>query len=98
MERRDFEVEEERLRNGRGDARAVVGLVPARLRVSGCCRIPFPELGGLVRSWAADTEGRSLRGVSDPFISAVISSPLADGPADAKDDPFWDLLSVDDVP
>jgi len=95
MERSDFEVDEERVRKGRGDARAVVGLVliPERDRASGCG-------GGLcvVRSCAADTDGLNFLGVSDPFMSAVISSPLADGPADAKFEPFEDLLSVDDVP
>ena len=50
------------------------------------------------RSCAADAEGLSLLGVIAPFNSAVISSPLADGPADTNWDPFCDLLSVDVVP
>lgn len=51
---------------------------------------PEPDVfeGCEVRSWAADTEGRSLRGVTEPLINAVMSSPLADGPADANVEPF----------
>jgi len=52
----------------------------------------------VVLSCAADAEGRNFRGVTDPLISAVISSPLEEGPADAKYEPFWDLLSVEAVP
>jgi len=31
-------------------------------------------------------------------VRDVMSSPLADGPADEKIDPFWDLVSVDALP
>lgn len=51
-----------------------------------------------VRSCAADAEVLSLLDVIAPFRSAVISSPLEDGPADTNWDPFCDLLSVDVVP
>src|SRR5258707_1003675 len=50
-----------------------------------------------IGSCTADAEGLSLLGVIAPFSNAVISSPLADGPADTNWDPFCDL-SVDVVP
>ena len=57
----------------------------------------------LLRSCAADNEGRNtFRGVLVPLArfdeSDDISSPLADGPADEKVDPFCDLVSVDALP
>jgi hypothetical protein len=56
-----------------------------------------------VRSCAAEKEGRKrLLGVLDPLtagdVSEEMSSPLAEGPAEEKFDPFWDLLSVDELP
>lgn len=57
---------------------------------------------GDVRNCAAEKDGRNrLRGVVDPAIakeSAVISSPLEEGPAELKFSPDCDLLSVEDVP
>lgn len=88
-DRRDFDIEEDLVSNGSGETplRVVVGLVldPFRVSTGG---IHFPEPGCVVRSCAADTEGRSLRGVTEPLINAVMSSPLADGPADANVEPF----------
>ena len=56
-----------------------------------------------VRSCAAEKEGRRrLRGVLEPLAAGDVreemSSPLEEGPADEKFDPFWDLLSVDELP
>ena len=85
MDRRDFDIEEDLVSNGIGET------VRDPTRVSGG-GIPFPGPvvceGWVVRSCAADTEGRSFRGATEPLINAVISSPLADGPADANVDPF----------
>ena len=68
-----------------------VGLVLDPVRES-AWGILFPEpdvfKGCVVRSCAADIEGRSLRGVTEPLINAVMSSPLADGPADVNVEPF----------
>ena len=68
-----------------------VGLVLDPVRES-AWSILFPEPDVfedcVVRSCAADIEGRSLRGVTEPLISAVMSSPLADGPADVNVEPF----------
>ena len=95
IDRRDFDIEEDLVSSGIGETppRAVLDLV----RVSaGGMLFPEPDIvfeGCVVRSCAADTEGRSLRGVTEPLINAVISSPLADGPADANVEPFWDLVS-----
>lgn len=105
IDRRDFDIEDDLVSNGIGETplrgALVVGLVLDPVRVS-VGDIPFPEPdvfeGCVVRSCAADTEGRSLRGVTDPLTNAVMSSPLADGPADANVEPFWDLVSVDEVP
>ena len=69
-----------------------IGIVSDRFRIS----IPLLPVSS-ARSCAADTEGLSFRGVIEPPFSAVISSPLVDGPADAYWDPF-DLWSVDVVP
>ena len=69
----------------------LVGLVLDPVRVSAWGTLcPEPDVfeGCVVRSCAADIEGRSLRGVTEPLINAVMSSPLADGPADAKVEPF----------
>ncbi len=78
---------------GRGDmGEAVAGIGTDRFRIS----LSLLAMSS-ARSCAADTEGLSFRGVIGP-ISAVISSPLVDGPADAYCDPFCDLLSVDVVP
>lgn len=105
IDRNDFDVEDERVSNGRGEVpfRVVEGLVPERFRLMDSClgvTLPEPEEFCIcvVLSCAADTDGRSFRGVIVPLMRAVISSPLADGPADAKCDPFWDLVSVDAVP
>jgi len=102
IDRRDFDIEEDLVSSGIGETppRAVLVLDLVRMSTGG---IPFPGPdvvfeGCVVRSCAADTEGRSLRGVTEPLINAVMSSPLADGPADAKVESFWDLVSVDEVP
>lgn len=95
IDRRDFDIEEDLVSNGIGETPPrvvlVVGLVldPARVSAGGIV-FPVPDVveGCVVRSCAADTEGRSLRGVSEPLINAVMSSPLADGPADANMEPF----------
>jgi hypothetical protein len=83
-----------------------VGFVPARLRnVSGGVTPVVIIEGGCVfaLNCAADTEGRNcFRGVLAPLtisgVSDVISSPLADGPADEKIDPVCDFVSVDALP
>ena len=108
---RDSDVEVERLRIGAGMSDDVlglvaVGLVPERLRnVSGGVTLVVIMEGGCVfaLNCAADTEGRKFfRGVLVPLtgrdVSDDISSPLADGPADEKVDPFCDFVSVDALP
>jgi len=81
------------------------GFVPDRIRDSGCCGAFSATTGGSsieVLSCAADIDGRnSFRGVDDPLdgeVSEVMSSPFAEGPAEEKDEPFWDLLSVEELP
>lgn len=82
--------------DGRDGKEACVAVVVSagtskRFRASGTAMLS-------VRSCAADAEGLNLLDVIEPFRSAVISSPLADGPADTNWAPFCDLLSVDVVP
>lgn len=82
IDRKDFDIEEDLVSNGIGET----VLDPVLVFAGG---ILFPKpLGCVVRSCAADTEGRSLRGVTEPLINAVISSPFADGPADVNADPL----------
>ena len=81
--------------DGRDGKEACAAVVAAdtskRFRSSGTAMVS-------VRSCAADAEGLNLLDVIPPFRSAVISSPLADGPAETNWAPFCDLLSVDVVP
>jgi hypothetical protein len=82
-----------------GFARMVVGFVPARVRGPSGGTGGGGDLG--VRSWAADTDGRSCfrRGATDPCRGREdISSPFAEGPADEGFDEYWDLISVDALP
>lgn len=89
IDRKDFEVDDDLASNGRGDGapRMRLGLVPDRNLVSGWGVIlpDVPEVGiCAVLSCAADAEGRSRRGVIEPLMSAVMSSPLAEGPDEVK--------------
>lgn len=95
-------VDDERVRIGVGDKEGglgftLVGLVPERLRKEsgGDDTLVVIIAGGCVklRSCAADAEGLNIRrGVLVPLAvfdaRAVISSPLAEGPAPEKVDPF----------
>lgn len=104
-----MEVERLRIGGGLRDAGlglVAVGLVPARLRnVSGGVTLVVIIEGVSVcaLNCAADKEGRNFfRGVLAPLggreARDVMSSPLADGPADEKIDPVWDFVSVDALP
>jgi hypothetical protein len=77
-----------------------IGLVPARWRSS--VGEEF-DASGPLRSWEAETDGRNRRCIPSVFFDMlfreVMSSPLAEGPADEKLlEPFCDLLSVDVLP
>jgi hypothetical protein len=56
---------------------------------------------GFVRSCAAEADGRRRRGVTVPLATWArdeMSSPSAEGPAEEKNEPFADLLSVEELP
>jgi hypothetical protein len=89
--------------NEGGAGRVGPGFVPDRMRDSGCGDGFFLTPGGgsaVVLNCAADNEGLNIfRGVDDPLDGDVsMSSPFMEGPTEEKDDPFWDLLSVEELP
>jgi hypothetical protein len=103
----EFDCEDDRVRYAAGGrvGRVGPGVVPDRMRDSGCCDVFFATTGGVsveVLNWAADIEGRrNFRGVVDPLdgdVSDPMSSPFDDGPAEEREEPFWDLLSVEELP
>lgn len=104
-------IDDERRRGGTGERVAgfglwAVGFVPDRLRNESVGVALVVTIDGgcvLLLSWAADNEGRnSFRGVVVPLTgmeaSDVISSPLAEGPAEEKLEPLADFVSVDALP
>lgn len=101
--RGEVDMDDDRSRSG-NVGRGAVGLVPDRLRFSEDegRLVMMLRASGFVRSWAADMDGRSLRGVTDPLAPTRVkdetSSPLEEGPAEEKNEPFCDLLSVEEVP
>jgi len=105
----EFDCDDERMRCRGASVDRGAGFVPDRIRGSVgwntfAMSMAEDDTDSLpVRSCAAEKEGRKrLLGVLDPLtagdVSEKISSPFAEGPAEEKVDPFWDLLSVDELP
>lgn len=89
-----------------GTCLSVAGLVPDRFRSISCCE--EGELWGnvracgLLRSCAAEAEGRNRRrGATEPTVTSefngLISSKGWDGPAEDGFDPFCEWASVEAV-
>lgn len=87
---------------GRGD----VGFVPERLRVGSVWMGEWELIAGLgesgvERSWDAEIDGRSRLGVVAPLRGRcepeATSAPFDEGPTE-ENEPFCDLLSVEEVP
>jgi hypothetical protein len=84
--RGEVEMEDDRLSWG-SVGRGAVGFVPDRARSDEEGRaVMIFSASGVVRSCAADMDGRSRRGVTDPLVPSrdneETSSPLTEGPVE----------------